>query len=115
MCDYSLAGIPNRLAAEGEQLMVFRFPTGARGLASPGLFNQRSIGAIGFSGDWPSRVKATFIVTSDATETLCGLLRPARLCSHHRLPRKLEPSVLQAPRSLPFRNPKPGDTLENPA
>ena len=35
MCDYSLAGIPNRLAAEGEQLMVFRFPTGALGLTSP--------------------------------------------------------------------------------
>jgi hypothetical protein len=35
MCDYSLAGIPNRLAAEGEQLMVFRFPTGALGLKSP--------------------------------------------------------------------------------
>ena len=35
MCDYSLAGLPNRLAAEGEQLMVFRFPTGARGLAPP--------------------------------------------------------------------------------
>src|SRR6266852_2658354 len=35
MCDYSLAGIPNRLAAEGEQLMVYRFYTGTRGLTSP--------------------------------------------------------------------------------
>ena len=35
MCDYSLAGIPNRLATEGEQLMVYRFPTGALGLTSP--------------------------------------------------------------------------------
>jgi hypothetical protein len=34
MCDYSLAGIPNRLAAEGEELMVYRFSTGARGLTS---------------------------------------------------------------------------------
>ena len=34
MCDYSLAGIPNRLATEGEQLMVQRFSTGARGLTS---------------------------------------------------------------------------------
>ena len=32
MCDYSLAGIPNRLAVEGEQLVVYQFPTGARGL-----------------------------------------------------------------------------------
>jgi len=35
MCDYSLAGIRNRLAVEGEQLVVQRFSTGAQGLASP--------------------------------------------------------------------------------
>jgi hypothetical protein len=34
MCDYSLAGIPNRLAVEGEELVVHRFPTGSLGLAS---------------------------------------------------------------------------------
>jgi hypothetical protein len=35
MCDYSLAGIPNRLAVEGEELVVHRFSTGSMGLASP--------------------------------------------------------------------------------
>lgn len=35
MCDYSLCGIPNRLAAEGEELVVHRFTTGSMGLASP--------------------------------------------------------------------------------
>jgi len=35
MCDYSLAGIPSRLAVEGEQLVVHRFSTGSLGLASP--------------------------------------------------------------------------------
>ena len=35
MCDYSLARIPNRLAVEGEQLVVHRFPTGTLGMASP--------------------------------------------------------------------------------
>ena len=35
MCDYSLAGIPNRLAAEGEQLVAYRFSTRAIGLTSP--------------------------------------------------------------------------------
>ena len=34
MCDYSLAGIPNRLAKEGERLMVCRFSTGSIGLTS---------------------------------------------------------------------------------
>ena len=33
MCDYSLAGLPNRLAVEGDQLVVHRFSTGAMGLA----------------------------------------------------------------------------------
>jgi hypothetical protein len=39
MCDYSLAGLPNRLAVEGEQLVVHRFVTGVKGLAPacPGL------------------------------------------------------------------------------
>jgi hypothetical protein len=35
MCDYSLMGIPNRLAQEGEDLITHRFPTGSLGLASP--------------------------------------------------------------------------------
>jgi hypothetical protein len=35
MCDYSLLGIRNRLAVEGEQLLVHRFPSGSMGLASP--------------------------------------------------------------------------------
>jgi hypothetical protein len=34
MCDYSLLGIPNRLATEDERLVVHRFQTGAMGLAS---------------------------------------------------------------------------------
>jgi hypothetical protein len=33
MCDYSLARFPNRLAVEGEQLMVHRFATRTLGLA----------------------------------------------------------------------------------
>jgi hypothetical protein len=35
MCDYSLCGLPTRLAAEGEELVVHRFRTGSMGLASP--------------------------------------------------------------------------------
>ena len=32
MCDYSLMGIQNRLAREGEDLVVYEFRTGSRGL-----------------------------------------------------------------------------------
>lgn len=35
MCDYSLMNFPNRLAREGEELVVHRFPSGSLGLASP--------------------------------------------------------------------------------
>ena len=35
MCDYSLAHFPNRLAVEGEQLVVHRFASASHGLASP--------------------------------------------------------------------------------
>ena len=36
MCDYSLAHFPNRLAVEGEQLVVHRFATRTLGLAPAG-------------------------------------------------------------------------------
>ena len=35
MCDYSLQGVPNRLAVEGEELVTYRFRTGSVGLATP--------------------------------------------------------------------------------
>jgi hypothetical protein len=38
MCDYSLAGVPNRLAEEGEQLVAWRFSTGSMGLTSGEAF-----------------------------------------------------------------------------
>ena len=34
MCDYSLHGIKNRIANEGEQLFIHKFHTGSKGLAS---------------------------------------------------------------------------------
>lgn len=39
MCDYSLHGIRNRLAEEGEILVVHRFHTGSKGLTSPKYLN----------------------------------------------------------------------------
>jgi hypothetical protein len=35
MCDYSLHGIKNRLAEEGEALVIHRFYSGSKGLTSP--------------------------------------------------------------------------------
>src|SRR5436190_10340719 len=41
MCDYSLAEVRNRLAVEGEELTVYRFPTGTLGFTSPAEIQQR--------------------------------------------------------------------------
>jgi hypothetical protein len=41
MCDYSLMAVPNRLARQGEELIVHRFPTGTIGLASPTDLNPK--------------------------------------------------------------------------
>ena len=42
MCDYSLGGLPNRLAVQGEELIVHRFPTHSIGLASPADLGPRT-------------------------------------------------------------------------
>src|SRR6266568_7397685 len=42
MCDYSLGEIRNRLAVEGEELIVHRFPTHSIGLASPADLRPKS-------------------------------------------------------------------------
>jgi hypothetical protein len=41
MCDYSLAEVKSRLAVEGEDLTVYRFPTGTLGFTSPTELDQR--------------------------------------------------------------------------
>ena len=42
MCDYSLGGVPNRLAAEGDELIVHRFPTSSMGLAPAAQMQTKS-------------------------------------------------------------------------
>ncbi len=35
MCDYSLAALRTRLAADGEDVVIYRFPTGSLGMTTP--------------------------------------------------------------------------------
>jgi hypothetical protein len=61
MCDYSLHTYPNRLAADGEQLVVHRFGAGSLGLASPAdLAPVITAGKIAEGSAW-SRAKAWFL------------------------------------------------------
>jgi len=55
MCDYSLMSFPNRLAREGEELVVHRFECGAMGLASPvDLFPERVPLTLQLKNKWSS-------------------------------------------------------------
>jgi len=60
MCDYSLHGLPNRLAREGEDLVAHRFSTGAMGLASP-LDLRRQNQSKPEKTSWWSALKAAFV------------------------------------------------------
>jgi hypothetical protein len=59
MCDYSLHTYPNRLAADGENLVVHRFGAGSLGLASPADLTP-VISAGKRAGAWWAPVKAWF-------------------------------------------------------
>lgn len=60
MCDYSLYTIPNRLANEGEDLVLHRFATGTLGFASLSDLAQQEIQTRNQpAGFWPA-VKAFF-------------------------------------------------------
>jgi hypothetical protein len=60
MCDYSLYTIPNRLADEGEELVLHRFATGTLGFASVSDLAQQEIQMKDRpAGFWPA-VKAFF-------------------------------------------------------
>ena len=68
MCDYSLGGLPNRLAVEGEELVVHKFRTGSKGLASPGDLCRPAHTAIPIARkSWWQRVKSYFSDTAMPT------------------------------------------------
>jgi hypothetical protein len=61
MCDYSLHTYPNRLAADGEDLVVHRFGAGSLGLASPADLPPVISARKPATGSWWSGVKAWFL------------------------------------------------------
>jgi hypothetical protein len=61
MCDYSLGGLPNRLAVDGDELVVHRFPTYSMGLAPAADLQSKTV-------SWRDqclwqRVKSFFVLT----------------------------------------------------
>jgi hypothetical protein len=71
MCDYSLQGLPNRLANKGEELKVHRFSTGAIGFTSPGELQARARNVQKGAGFW-STIRDWFrIETGPSTPAIC--------------------------------------------
>lgn len=73
MCDYSLMSVPNRLAREGEELVVYRFQTGSIGLAPPGDVD-RIVGTKAAPKGFWARVQDFFCLP--APEAVCAVCIP---------------------------------------
>ena len=65
MCDYSLGGLPNRLAVDGEELIVHRFSTHSIGLASPADLQSKMREARQRDQGLWHRIKSLFALASD--------------------------------------------------
>jgi hypothetical protein len=61
MCDYSLHAYPNRLASDGEDLVVHRFGAGSLGLACPADLAMVRAAAKTVPGSAWSRIKGWFL------------------------------------------------------
>jgi hypothetical protein len=90
MCDYSLLGMTNRLAIEGEQLQVYRFPTSSLGLTSPvELQKLREKSSPQPSGGLWSRLKNWFSMRGEpAPSAVC--IPPGAQLRLHDIPEPLQ-------------------------
>jgi hypothetical protein len=92
MCDYSLMAVPNRLAQEGEELVMHRFPTGSLGLASSADLKRKVAPQTGHRTLWNSLVS---FFNPPHIDPVCAVCIPpgARLTLHDfpvRLQRQLD-------------------------
>ncbi len=71
MCDYSLMTQPNRLAQEGEQLVVHRFPIGSLGLASPEDIKRRPARPVYRKTFWTKLKEFIIPPTTDPVAAVC--------------------------------------------
>ncbi len=79
MCDYSLTGVPNRLAVQGEELVTHRFYSGSLGLASPlDLRPAEGPGHARKGGFW-STLKQIFTLPNESTVPAVCIPPGARL------------------------------------
>ena len=76
MCDYSLHAFPNRLAVEGEELMVHRFGGGSLGLASAADVALPAIVETTPSRGWWKAIKSWFDPGVRMSKRVCAVCIP---------------------------------------
>jgi len=81
MCDYSLMSFPNRLAADGEELVVHRFTSGSIGLASAVDLCKPKEGTVRHHSWWAA-LKGWFLNENDRCVTAVCIPPAARLVLH---------------------------------
>jgi len=80
MCDYSLGGLANRLAVDGEELIVHRFTTNSIGLASPADLQRETREERQQDQSLWYRIKSIFAAASDCSSVRAVCVPPgARL------------------------------------
>ena len=82
MCDYSLMHFPNRLAVNGEELIVHRFSSGSIGLASEADLHQTAEPANVRHRSWGEVLKAWFLNEDERCVTAVCIPPAARLVLH---------------------------------
>jgi hypothetical protein len=90
MCDYSLMGVPTRLAKDGEELVVYRFRTGSLGLASEG-----DLGGTAREGLW-GYIKTLFRSLGSSEATAVCIAPGAQLLMRD-IPHELQSSIKVGP------------------
>ena len=87
MCDYSLGGIPNRLAVEGDRLVVKAFQTGTIGLASVEDVERAQCAAQAKKTLW-QRLK--LLCTADWSDVPAVCVPPGALLILRDVPREMQ-------------------------
>jgi hypothetical protein len=88
MCDYSLMAVPNRLAQEGEELVMHRFPTGSLGLATPTDLKRAARPAKTPRTFWKA---LTFFFNPPQDEPVCAVcIPPGAQLKVHGVPARLQ-------------------------
>lgn len=103
MCDYSLHGIPNRLAQEGESLVVRQFPTGSKGLAAvPDLQKKAQVTATSSLANFWQSIRSWFVVEIEKTVPAVCIPPGARLHVENIPPRLQEALHVSASEDVTF-------------